>query len=198
MDRLGDTEGALESFRAALAADGAHAPTIAALSALMSAGRVAGQGGRDPRAGVPVEARLAKRDRGARGAARARGRPRRAQGAARAARRLLRDAPRGPRGRARGLRAPVPRRSDRRGRVGHDGAPRGASSRSPHVSPRSSTSRLDARGVDDPQMAKLALHAGPLHDEKTGDLARAAKDYGLALGFDSTDRTPSRRSRRST
>jgi tetratricopeptide (TPR) repeat protein len=48
---------------------------------------------------------------------------------------------------------------------------------------------LDARGVDDPALARLALVAGRLHDERTGNLDRAAHDYRLALRFDATDQT---------
>jgi tetratricopeptide (TPR) repeat protein len=46
---------------------------------------------------------------------------------------------------------------------------------------------LDDRGVDDPALARLALVAGRLHDERTGNLERAAHDYRLALRFDATD-----------
>lgn len=49
-------------------------------------------------------------------------------------------------------------------------------------------SALEDIAVDDPQTAKLALSAGRIHDQKTGDLVKAAVLYRRALRFDPTDR----------
>jgi tetratricopeptide (TPR) repeat protein len=187
MEKLGDTEAALESFRAALAVDGAHAPSIAALSALMAGGEWQAKAAEIlepvflstldwPNVIAALEARLAheedldaRKDLLSRLGDYCETHLEDLDGALDTYARLFREDP---------TDETVWDTMGRLARV----------LEKPARLAEIFDERLDARGVDDAQMAKLALHAGRLHDEKTGDLARAAKDYGLALRFDPTDR----------
>jgi tetratricopeptide (TPR) repeat protein len=184
---LDDAEGALESFRAALALDGAYAPTLAALATLMREGEWRAKAAEIlepvylstldwPNVIAAVEARLsAEEDPSVRRELLGRlGEYHETQledleGALATYARLFREEPTDEAmwetlGRlARALEQPA-----RLAEIFDEA--------------------LDSRGVDDPQMARLAMHAGQLHTEKTGNLARAARDFGLALGWDPTDR----------
>ena len=186
MERLGDTEAALESFRAALSVDHAHAPSIAALSALMSGGEWQAKAAEIlepvflstmdwPNVIAALEARLAheqeldaRKDLLSRLGDYCETHLDDLEGALETYARLFREDP---------VDETVWETLGRLARV----------LEKPVRLVEIFDERLDARGVDDPLMAKLALHAGRLHDEKTGDLKGAAKDYGLALRFDPTD-----------
>jgi len=51
------------------------------------------------------------------------------------------------------------------------------------------TTALEEISIDEPATARLAFIAGQLHDDKTGDLGKAARLYRRALTFDPTDTT---------
>jgi len=183
---LGDTEGALDSFRAALAADSAHAPTIATLAEMMREGDWQAKAAEIlepvflskldwPNVIAALEARLSHEEElDARKALLSRlgdyyeTHLEDPDGALDTYARLFREDP---------TEESV---WDTMGRLAR-------LLEKPARLAEIFDERLDARGVDDAQMARLALHTGRLHDEKTGDLARAAKDYRLALTFEPSD-----------
>ncbi len=184
---LDDVEGALESFRAALVADAAYAPTIAALAAMMGEGAWRSRAAEIlepvylatldwPNVIAALEARLSgEEDPGVRRELLARlgeyyeTHLEDLEGALATYGRLFREEP------------TDQALWDTLGRLAR-------ALEKPARLAAIFDEVLDARGVDDPQMARLAMHAGRLHTEKTGDLERAARNYGLALAWDTTDR----------